>query len=209
MKRTTLLASILLLTACSSSRFHKSWLRDQAPENYQARLITTKGDVDITVTRSWSPLAADRFYQIVRHHALDGILFYRVVPNFVAQFGEIDTTREVHWKKPAIVDEPVVMGNTRGRISFARSGVNSRSIHLFINLRDNSRLDTVHYNGVHGFPAFGEVTKGMEVIDVLYNGYGNSTMALSDSIGSDRKKFMTMFPKLDSIRKAVILTASK
>lgn len=205
MNKTIGLALLVLLTACSQTKFRRSWTREQAPERFQARLMTTKGDVDIAVTRSWSPLAADRFYQIVRHHALDGILFYRVVPNFVAQFGEIDTTREVHWKKAAIQDEPVVKGNTRGRISFARSGVNTRSIHLFINLRDNSRLDTVHYNGVHGFPAFGEVVKGMDVVDALYNGYGNNTMELSDSIGSDRKRFMAMFPRLDSIRKATII----
>lgn len=203
--RTNWLILVAMLAACSPTKFHRSWTREQAPETYQAVLNTTKGDVEISVTRSWSPRAADRFYQLVRHHALDGILFYRVVPDFVAQFGEIDTVREAHWKKTVIIDEPVLKGNTRGRISFARSGVNTRSIHLFINLRDNSRLDTVHYNGVHGFPAFGEVSKGMDVVDALYNGYSNSTMALSDSIGSDRKRFMAMFPQLDSIRKAELI----
>jgi len=200
------LTLIFLLTACSTTKFRSAWTREKAPEFYQARLTTTKGDVDIAVTRNWSPLAADRFYQLVRHHALDGILFYRVVPDFVAQFGEIDTTKEVHWKKVTIVDEPVIKGNTRGRISFARAGVNTRSIHLFINLRDNSRLDTVTYNGVNGFPAIGEVVKGMNAVDALYKGYGNRTMDLSDSIGSDRKRFMDLFPQLDSIKKAAIVT---
>ena len=172
---------------------------------FSGRLTTTKGDVDIVVTRSWSPWAADRFYQLVKHKALDGILFYRVVPGFVAQFGEIDTTKEMHWKKIVIPDEPVVKGNDRGRISFARGGVNTRGFHLFINLNNNNRLDTVSYNGVKGFPAFGEVVKGMDAVDALFNGYGNRTMEPSDSIGTDRKRFMALFPKLDSIKKAALI----
>jgi hypothetical protein len=45
----------------------------------------------------------------------------------------------------------------------------------------------------------------MEIVDALFNGYGNRTMNPSDSIGSDRRRFMEMFPKLDSIRKAELI----
>jgi len=205
MKRILLLISLVLLAACSPTRFRPSWTREKAPERFVASMETSKGDFLVSVTRSWSPLAADRFYQLVRHHALDGILFYRVVPNFVAQFGEIDSTVEREWKKTVIPDEPVIQGNQRGRISFARGGKDSRSIHLFINLKDNNRLDTVYYSETRGFPTFGEVSRGMEVVDALYNGYGNATRDNVDTLGADRRRFLALFPGLDSIRKAHIL----
>jgi peptidyl-prolyl cis-trans isomerase A (cyclophilin A) len=205
MKALSLFTLLIVSTACSTNRFHASWTREHSPDSYSARLLTSKGEVDIAVTRAWSPAAADRFYQLVKHHALDGMLFYRVVPNFVAQFGEIDSTVEQRWKKSVMPDEPVLQGNTRGRISFARGGKDSRSIHLFINLKDNNRLDTVFYNDTRGFPAFGEVSQGMAVVDALYQGYSNATMDLVDTLGANRRKFMARFPLLDSIQKASLL----
>ncbi len=65
-------------------------------------------------------------------------------------------------------DDPVVQGNKRGRITFATGGPNTRTTQVFINFGDNSRLDA------DGFAAFGEVIEGMENVDSIYNGYGES-----------------------------------
>src|ERR1051325_6079991 len=62
-------------------------LKDKAPETFKAKFETTKGDFIVDVTRSWSPNGADRFYNLVKYGFFDGVKFFRVVPNFVVQFG--------------------------------------------------------------------------------------------------------------------------
>ena len=66
---------------------HPALLKDKAPDTYVVKFVTTRGDFTITVTRAWSPLGADRFYNLVKHHYFDNAPIFRVVPNFVAQFG--------------------------------------------------------------------------------------------------------------------------
>src|ERR1700752_2122156 len=62
-------------------------LKDSAPATYQVKFETTRGDFTVTVTRAWAPNAADRFYNLVKHHYYDEARFFRVVPGFVVQFG--------------------------------------------------------------------------------------------------------------------------
>src|SRR6266566_3400047 len=62
-------------------------LKDKAPETFQVKFITTRGDFTVTVTRAWAPIGADRFYNLVKHHFYDSASFFRVVPGFVVQFG--------------------------------------------------------------------------------------------------------------------------
>jgi cyclophilin family peptidyl-prolyl cis-trans isomerase len=109
-----------------------------------------------------------------------------------------------NWDRYKVEDEPVKESNVRGAISYARAGLNSRKNHLFINLKDNKRLDTIFYNKVKGFPPLGKVVKGMEVVERLYSGYGNQTMKVYDSLAVKRKVFLKKFPKLDSIKKVYI-----
>lgn len=196
---------MIFTIGCHRAAFKAKWLYEKAPEKFSARFETSKGSFDITVTRDLSPKAADRFYQQVRHHYFDSLYFYRVVPGFVAQFGSIDTTVIHAWKAVTIPDEPVLSGNHKGHISYARGGPNSRGGDIFINLANNNRLDTISYNKVKGFPSFGEVSKGMETVNSLYSGYADATMKKGDSIYSNTKEFLQMFPKLDRIFKARIL----
>lgn len=209
MKKLFILFLIIGTAGCSHTPFKSRWVKEKAPEIFNARFETSKGDFDIEVTREWSPLAADRFYQLVRHNFFTGILFYRVVPDFVAQFGPIDTSVSKRWDKYKIPDEPVIKGNLKGMLSYARAGKETRGTVLFINLKDNPRLDTIRSNGVTGFPAFGRVTRGMEVLESLYDEYGNQTMQVYDSLNGDRRRYMEMFPKLDSIKKAYLIKTKK
>ncbi len=200
---------VICITGCSHKPFKSVWTKEKAPSEFTMRFETSKGDIEIKVTRAWSPLAADRFYQLVRHRYFNNTLFYRVVPDFVVQFGNTDTTITNRWNKYKIADEPVIKGNVKGALSFARSGKETRGTDLFINLKDNPRLDTVRSSGVTGFPVFGMVTKGMETVEALYEGYGNKPLRVYDSLSANRTKYLEMFPKLDSIKRAYILKTKK
>ena len=206
MKRISISLLLVLFISCSPVLFKSKWTKESAPETFVTRFETSKGNFDIEVTRKLSPKAADRFYQLVKHHYFDSVLFYRVNPGFVAQFGSSDSTAYTNWKSFKIPDEEVLQGNTRGTLSFARGGKNTRGTDLFINLDDNSRLDTLFYSEVRGFPSFGKVIKGMDVVDALYAGYSDTTMQDSELMYTSRIDFMKKFPKLDFIKNTSLIT---
>jgi peptidyl-prolyl cis-trans isomerase A (cyclophilin A) len=177
-------------------------LKATAPAKYKAQFETTKGIFVVDVTRAWSPNGADRFYNLVKNGFFDGVKFFRVVPNFVVQFGiHGDPAIASKWLESNIVDDKVVESNKRGFLTFAKSGApNSRSTQLFINLVDNDRLDAI------GFSAFGKVSKGMDVVDKLYGGYGEQITQLQGQIAAEGNKYLeTNWPKLDAIKKATLL----
>ena len=179
-----------------------SKFKDVAPATFKVKFVTTQGEFVISATRASSPLGADRFYNMAKSGYLNGIKFFRVVPGFVVQFGiHGDPTVAPSWLKANINDEPVKMGNKKGTLTFAKSGApNSRSCQMFINLGDNSRLDGM------GFSAFGSVTTGMNVVEKLYSGYGESTTQKQGEIAEGGNKYLNEnFPKLDSINTATIL----
>jgi homoserine O-acetyltransferase len=145
---------------------HAAW-REQAPERYVARFITTEGAFEISVDRGWAPRGADRFYQLVKNRFYDGVHINRVVAGYIAQFGlSPDPAVTAVWKDNGIPDDPVRASNTAGNIGFAMTGPDTRSTQVYINLGDNSRLDA------DGFAPFGTVSAGMDVVTKLYALYG-------------------------------------
>ena len=90
---------------------------------------------------------------------------FRVVPDFVVQFG-ISPYPQVSkaWANATIPDDVVTNHNTRGAVSFASAGPNTRTTQIFVNLGDNRSLDN------NGFAPVGSVTSGMKVLDELYSG---------------------------------------
>ncbi len=178
-----------------------SKLNAKAPDTYKAKFETTKGTFVIEVHRDWSPNGADRFYNLVKNGYYDGVKFFRVVPGFVVQWGiHGDPAIAGKWLQSNIQDDPVKQGNKRGFITYAKSGApNSRSVQLFINLVDNSRLDGM------GFAAFGKVTEGMDVVDKLNGEYGEGLTQLQGRIAQEGNAFLEKnYPKLDGIKKATI-----
>ena len=142
-------------------------LTEKAPETFKAQFDTTKGKFTIEVTRSLSPNGADRFYNLVRSGYFKDIAFFRVVPGFMCQFGiHGDPNVSAKWRAAAIADDPVKGSNTRGTITFATAGPNTRTTQLFINFADNRNLDDM------GFSPFGKVTEGMDVVDKINSEYG-------------------------------------
>lgn len=182
-------------------------LKLKAQEKFVVRFETTKGDFEVTAERNLSPLAVDRFYQLVKSNYFTDIPLYRCVPDFVAQFGSIDTLIYGPWEKETIVDEPVLKSNTAGTIAFARATKNTRSCQLFINFKDNTRLDTVYYGETLGFPVFGYVSKGMDVVNQFYTGYQDEPRKKMDSSIKDAPAYLKKnYPKLDYIKKAYVLS---
>jgi peptidyl-prolyl cis-trans isomerase A (cyclophilin A) len=183
-------------------------LREKAPDTYDVKVTTTAGDFVIRVTRAWAPLGADRFYSLVRHHFFDGASFFRVVPGFVVQFG-LSAFPEVSkaWNQATIKDDPVVQSNHKGFVTFATAGPNTRTTQLFINIGNNEALDRM------GFAAFGTVSSGMQVVEKLYSGYGEGAPQgqgpSQDLIQSRGRAYLEQgFPKLDSIKTAVVAPAA-
>jgi peptidyl-prolyl cis-trans isomerase A (cyclophilin A) len=197
---------LIVMAGCHRATFKEKWLKEKAPEYFMAGFETSKGYFEAEFTREWSPLAVDRLFVQIKHGFYDHTLFYRVNTNYVAQFGADDSARIQNWNKIKIPDEPVVKANERGTISFARSGKDSRSSNLFINLRNNSpRLDTLVSGGVKGYPPLGMVTLGMSVVDSLYKGYGDAVFRKYDTLMRNKPAFLASFPKLDSIQRVYLI----
>jgi cyclophilin family peptidyl-prolyl cis-trans isomerase len=181
-------------------------MREQAPATFRARFETTKGDFVIEVQRDWAPLGADRFYNLVRSGYYDGVRFFRVISGFMAQFGiHGDPLVSAVWRDQQIPDDSVRQSNTRGMVSFATAGPNTRTTQLFINYGDNIRLDDT------GFAPFGRVEEGMDVVDRLYAEYGEGAPRgrgpNQGRIQAEGNAYLKRdFPKLDFIRRATILT---
>lgn len=171
----------------------------QAPDVFQVKFETSAGPIVIEVTRDWAPRGADRFHALVQNGFFDGCRFFRVVPNFVVQWGiNGDPKVSAVWREATIPDDAVKQSNTRGRITFATSGPDSRTTQLFINLRDNTSL-----NGM-GFAPFGEVVEGMDVVDELFSGYGEAPN--QGRIQMQGNAYLEKdFPKLDYIESATIV----
>lgn len=194
-----------MMQGCLGNTFDPKWLKEKAPESYTVRIETTKGTFDVQIHTEWSPLAANRLYQMVRHHYFDHAIFYRVTKNFAAQFGSSNRMLTQQWMAYPVPDEPVLQSNKRGTITFARGGKDNRGSDLFINLADNPKLDTIENLGVRGYPPLGEVVSGMEVVDNLYDVYGDDLMQETQRMYSNRNGFMQMYPGLDYIRKAYLV----
>ena len=176
-----------------------------APAEFKVKLETTKGDIVLKITRDWAPKGADHFHALVKAGYYDECRFYRVLPKYIAQFG-INGAPAVSAKakETPIDDDPVKQKNTRGRLTFAKGGPNTRTTNLFLNLKDNSSLDAL------GFAPIGEVVEGLEIADQLFSGYGDGA---PKGRGPNQKKIYEQgndwlqkdFKDLDFVKTAKIL----
>ena len=171
-----------------------------APGQFKVRMETTAGTFVIEVLRAWAPHGADRFYNLVQAGYYDETRFFRVVPNFIVQWGmHGDPEVTAAWRSARIADDPVVESNVRGTVTFAKtSAPNSRTTQLFINLKDNANLDRT------GFAPFGRVVEGMEVVDAINPEYGQRPD--QDKISEQGNEYLVKaFPNLTYTRKATVV----
>jgi homoserine O-acetyltransferase len=182
-------------------------MKKRAPDLFNIRIETSKGNFLIEVHRQWSPNGVDHFYNLVRAGYYDDSRFYRVVPDRWTQFGiNGDPKISAVWRTRTIPDDPRQISNTRGTVAYAFAVPNGRTTQVFINTRDNSPT-----HDVEPFVPFGRVVEGMEVVDALYSGYGETSgggirAGKQEPLFTEGTAFLSReFPKLDTLIRAVIV----
>jgi peptidyl-prolyl cis-trans isomerase A (cyclophilin A) len=197
-----LVATTLLLGQVNIEKLKDpAQLNERAPDQYRARFDTSQGAFIIAVEREWAPLAADRFYNLVKNGFYNDSRFFRVLSGFMAQWGlHADPSVQSAWRTANLKDEPVKKSNTKGFVSFTReSSPNSSYTMVFINYKDNSYLDA------DGFAPFGEVVSGMDVAERLYSGYGRQNVPDQRRILRDGNAYLQAeYPMLDFVKTATI-----
>ncbi len=201
-------AACLAAVGCSSSEPEKKvdvTRTEKAPDVFNVNFDTSKGTVIVEVHRDWAPFGVDHFYTLVRTGFYDGTRFYRVIRNFMAQFGmNGDPKTNEMWANAPIPDDPVRQSNVRGMLTYAATQMpNSRSTQLFINFKNNTMLDG------KGFAPIGRVTQGMDVVDSFFDSYGemppNGQGPDPAQIGTQGNQYLQdHFPRLDFVKKATI-----
>ena len=181
----------------------KAKTKDQSPDVYKVLFETSKGNFTVEVNREWAPNGADRFHKLVEAGFYDDCRFFRVVPNFMVQWGiNGDPEIQKSWVDAKIEDDRVTQSNARGFITYATSGPDSRTSQLFINFKDNSGLDS------QGFAPFGRVVDGMDVVDAINAEYREKpNQGLVQAKGNEYLN--KSFPKLDYIKKASVVKEEK
>jgi len=180
-------------------------LDEKAPDVYKVKFDTSKGSFVVEVHRDWAPNGADRFYNLVKNGFYNDARFFRVISDFMVQFG-INGNPKISqvWQDANIPDDPVKQSNIRGMITFATAGPDTRTTQVFINFGDNAALDG------QGFSPFGKVISGMDVVDSLYAGYGEGSpkgdgpnQGIVQSLGNAYLE--KAFSQLDYIKTATIV----
>ncbi|MDR0310155.1 MAG: peptidylprolyl isomerase [Acidobacteriota bacterium] len=192
-------------TAAETARaklLNPAQLNEKAPETFRARFTTSKGDFVIEINRAWSPNGADRFYNLVKNGYYNNCRFFRVIDNFMVQFGiHGDPALNQVLSKARFADDPVKESNKRGYVTFAMTGQpNSRTTQIFVNYKDNSFLDA------DGFAPFGRVIEGMNIVDSFFSEYQGVPSDNQPRIQAQGNAYLNKeFPKLDYIKSASIM----
>lgn len=178
---------------------------ERAPERFRVRLDTSRGAIVIDCTRAWAPLGADRFYTLVTSGYYDDSVFFRVVKGRWAQFGIAGTPAIAQaWRTRTIPDDLFAgHSNVKGTVAFAFAKKDGRATQVFFNLVDNSPT-----HDKEPFVVFGRVVEGLDVMDALHDGYGESALGgiragKQDPLFERGNAYLkTGFPNLDYIRTA-------
>ena len=139
---------------------------DLVPELTQKSTLlmqTGSGEIVIEIYPEAAPNAAARFLELVDAGFYDNTPVFRVVPDFVAQFGINWRDNYPLWQDKNFDDDPSLFALERGTLAFAKAGPNTNSTQVFINTIENNRLAEPRYN----FTVFGKVVSGMEAVDAF------------------------------------------
>lgn len=155
MTKTAILLAALLAAACASAQ--------------TVKLQTTEGDIRVELNAAKAPRTVANFLQYVKAGHYNGVLFHRVIPNFMVQTGGYDAKlNQRPVKSPIPLEAGNGLSNLRGSLAMARTGdPNSATSQFFINVVDNPYLDADPVNPRSGYAVFGQVIEGMEVVDKI------------------------------------------
>ena len=170
---------------------------DPGADAFLVTLNTTAGSLTVRVRPDWAPEGAARFREMVETGYLDDVTIFRVEPEFVVQFGlSGDPAKSADFRDRPIPDEPVLVNNTRGTMTFAKSNApDSASSQVFISLDDNEFLNDK-------FSPFAEVVEGLDEFEAnVFTGY----VPLPPDqmrIMQEGEAYLQEFPKLTRITSA-------
>ena len=198
-------------------------------KEYKVNFKTTAGSFNVTLDRALSPNGVDRFVELVKDGFFTDMLFYRVLPGFLIQFGiaadpaqqskwdyTLGPNGEKLWTTPPLADEPNRASFRAGSIFFAGAGENTRSCHLFIAMEPyGSRvLGAGPHETTIGWVDAGSDARvglgnGLEVIDRICRKHkGNNypdTGSLQEGLIEHGNAAAAEFPELDRIESAEML----
>lgn len=213
MLRTASITSLLLAAAAQDCSVHPLLnptvcCTKTSPKAWNATFVTSVGAFTVYVERAWSPLGADRFFNLIDYHYFDTVTegtgnaagMFRVVPNFVTQYGIAgEPAVSAAWANLVIDNDPVILSNIRGTLAYAavqdaNGNACNRTTQVYINLGDNSQLDAL------GFTPIGSITPAdMKIVDAIYAGYGQNPD--QDLIYSQGDSYLlTNFPDMTFVR---------
>lgn len=138
--------------------------------NPRVLMETSMGNITIELFKDKAPISVRNFLSYVKDGFYDGLIFHRVIANFMIQGGGMDENMVQKKTKFAIKNEATNgLSNKRGTLAMARTAVvDSATAQFFINVVDNAFLD---HRGktpdLFGYAVFGQVTDGMEVVDAI------------------------------------------
>ena len=140
---------------------------EEQTKNPVVKLVTSAGDITIKLYPEKAPVTVENFLSYVDSGFYNGTIFHRVINNFMIQGGGFTSAMEEKESGDPIVNESRnKLHNIRGSIAMARtSDPDSATAQFFINQRSNLRLDWAP--GKEGYTVFGEVVKGLKVVDFI------------------------------------------
>ena len=181
-------------------------LGGDAKSTYTVEFECSNGTFVVECFSDWAPVGVAHLKVAIEAGVYDQARFFRVVSNRVVQFGIAgDPELSAVWREKNILDEPVKQSNTKGMVTFAKSGApNSRTTQIFINLGDNVQLDGM------GFAPVGRVISGMEVVEAINAEYGETPPGVQTQIETLGNKYLDEnYPNLDFIIKATIVSSEE
>jgi cyclophilin family peptidyl-prolyl cis-trans isomerase len=130
---------------------------------------TNMGTIKIELFEDKAPTTVKNFLAYTKDKHYDGLIFHRVISDFMIQGGGFEPGMKERKTKEAIKNESDNgLSNLRGTIAMARtSEPNSATSQFFINVKDNKFLDRAMARDKVGYCVFGRVTEGMEVVDKI------------------------------------------
>jgi cyclophilin family peptidyl-prolyl cis-trans isomerase len=161
----------VLKLARSARTLNKNfWRKQMSDQNPQVMLETSMGSIKVELFKDKAPITVRNFLSYVKEGHYDGLIFHRVIKDFMVQGGGMNENMEVKKPKFAIKNEATNgLKNKRGTLAMARTAVvDSATCQFFINTVDNAFLD---HTGKHpdnfGYCVFGQVLEGMDVVDQI------------------------------------------
>jgi peptidyl-prolyl cis-trans isomerase A (cyclophilin A) len=135
----------------------------------KVKLATSVGDIVVELDAEKAPKTVDNFVRYVKAGHYDGVIFHRVIENFMIQTGGYKADLSEKPTRAAIpLESRNGLSNTRGTIAMARTAVPaSATSQFFINVGDNLGLDQANARDGEGYAVFGKVIDGMDVVDKI------------------------------------------